>query len=275
MSDGEQTAFSLGYWVYAHQKQVRWLQLGALGTACLIIWGINTWQGIRYLVNRPVDMEVQRSFLATDISFSSLARPQALRVLSAEAIRHDATHVDVVALVKNQNTVFASHEVMGQFTVAGVKQAPVTFFTNVDETQYVPQLSISYTGTSVPEATFSILSTDWFRIHGTPLQDKWIVSDVSYEAIALVQSDIDLKRQVKSTILNASAYDFQQVRVTVVLLQNDVVVGVASTLTDEFSSLESKNYSFTWSQDLSLSAIPHIEVHVDRSDPNQIGSPGN
>lgn len=275
MSDSEQTAFSLGYWVFAHQQQVHWLQVGVLSLVCMIIWGINTVQGARYLANRSVDQEVQRSFLATDISFSALARPQALRVLSTAAVRHDATHVDVVALVKNQNTVFASHQVVGEFTVDGAKQAPVTFFTNVDETQYVPQLSINYTGTSLPEVTFTILSVDWFRIHGTPLEDKWIVSDVSYEAIALTQSDIDLKRQVKATVMNASAYDFQAVRVTVVLLQNSKVMGVASTLTDLFSSLESKAYSFTWSQDYPLSAIPQVEVHVDRSEPNQILSPGN
>lgn len=263
MSDGEQTAFGLGYWMFSHQHHVRWFQSGVLGMVCLVIWGTIAFQGINYLRNRSVDQEVQRSFLATDISFDSIARPEPLRVLTVQVVRHDETHVDAVALLKNPNQVFASHAALGQFTVEGKKQDPIPFFVNPVDSFYLPQLSIS-SEVNQPEVTFTVLSIDWYRIHGEILQEKWQISEPAYTAVALEQ-ETDLQRQVKFSVYNGSAYDFSNVRVTVVLLDDTEVVGVASTVTGQFESLSSKEYLFTWSQPLSLQAIPEVTIHVDRS----------
>ncbi|MEK7539919.1 MAG: hypothetical protein AAB558_01595 [Patescibacteria group bacterium] len=272
MSDGEQKAFGLGYWIFTHKRQVHVGQVGGLGLVCLIIWGIVGVHSVRYLTNRSVDRVVQQSFLATDILFYSIATPQSLRVLSVQVVKHDDTHVDVVALMRNDNAVFASHEVEGQFTVDGVKQAPVSFFVNVNETFYLPQLSILSTA-SDPSVTFTVLNIDWFRVHGEPLQERWEVSDLAYTSLAFSEDQVDLTRQVKWTLTNKSAYGFRNAVVTVVLLQDTAVVGVGSTVTDRFASLEAKNYSFTWSESLPLSAEPQVQVHVDRTDSNQILSP--
>lgn len=273
MPDGEQKAFGLGYWIFTHKRQVHLSQVVGLGVVCLSIWGLVAVHSIRYFTNRSVDQAVQDSFLATDILFDSIATPQPLRILSVQAVRHDDTHIDVVALIRNDNTVFASHEVEAQFVVDGVRQAPIQFFVNPGETFYLPQLSI-LSSASDPSVTFSILSIDWFRVRGAPLQERWGVTDLAYTSLAFSADEVDLTRQVKCTITNQSAYGFRNVSVTVLLLQDSVVVGVGSTTTDRFASLESKNYSFTWSDSLPLDADPLVQVHVDRTDPNQILSPG-
>lgn len=273
MPDGEQKAFGLGYWIFTHKRQVHLGQIAGLVFVCLIIWGNVGMHGIRYLTNRSVDAAVQQSFLATELLFGSIATPQSLRVLSVQAVPRDDTHIDVVALIRNENTVFASHQVEGQFTVDGQKQSPVTFFVNANETFYLPQLSIVSSATD-PSVTFTILSVDWFRVRGEPLQERWEVTDLTYTSLAFSGDQIDLTRQVKCTITNNSAYGFRNAVVTVVLLQDTVVVGLGSTTTDQFASLESKNYSFTWSESLPLSAEPLVQVHIDRTDSNQILSPG-
>lgn len=272
MSDGETKAFGLGYWIFTHKHQVHLSQVIGLAVISLIIWGNVGIHGVRYLTNRSVDAAVQQSFLATDILFNSLATPDPLRVLSVQAVPHDDTHIDVVALIRNDNIVFTSHRVEGQFTVDGVKQAPVIFFVNPNETFYLPQLSIKSTA-SDPSASFTILNVDWFRLHGEPIQERWEVSDLTYTSLAFSADQVDLTRQVKCTITNKSAYGFRNATVTVVLLQDSNVIGVGSTATDRFASLESKNYSFTWSENLSLTAEPLVQVHIDRTDSNQILSP--
>lgn len=273
MPDSEQQAFGLGYWIFTHKRQVHLVQIVALSAACLMIWGVVGMHAVRYLANRSIDQAVQQSFLATDILFDSIATPQPLRVLSVQAVPHDETHVDVVALIRNDNNVFASHEIVGQFSVDGKKQAPVNFFVNANESFYLPQLSIATTATD-PSVTFTILSIDWFRVKGEAVQERWDVTDLSYTSLAFSSDEVDLTRQVKCTITNNSAYGFRNAVVTVVLLQDTTVVGVASTSTDTFPSLDSKNYSFTWSEPLPLSAEPQVQVHIDRTDPNQILSPG-
>lgn len=273
MSDGEQQAFGLGYWIFTHKRQVHLAQVVALGFACLVIWGVVGMHSVRYLANRSIDQAVQHSFLATDILFDSIATPQPLRVMSVQAVPRDETHVDVVAFIRNDNIVFASHEIVGQFTVDGEKQAPVNFFVNANETFYLPQLSI-VTESTDPSVTFSILSIDWFRVKGDIIQERWDVSDLFYSSLAFSSDQVELTRQVKCTLTNNSAYGFRNVIVTVVLLQDSTIVGVASTNTDTFASLESKNYSFTWTEALPLSAQPEVQVHIDRTDPNQILSPG-
>lgn len=266
------SSFDLGYWIFNHKRQVHLANIGILVLANVIIWGINARFGFMYLANRQVDADVQAGFLATDILFSSIATPKPIQIASVQAMRHDSTHIDVVALIKNPNQVFASHQVVGQFVVGGEPQPPVSFFVNANEIFYLPQLSVESTELD-PAVTFSILSVDWFRLHGEVSQEHWEITDVTYTSLAFADKNIDLRRQVTATITNRSAFGFKQARITVVLLLDSQVVGVASTVTDVFAALSSKPYTFTWSQDLPLSATPEIQIHIDRSDPNQILSP--
>lgn len=269
MEYGQGKTFGLAYWIFNHKRQFRIVQVVSLVFVCLVIWGNNARFALQYLTHRDNDRVVQQSFLDTDILFDSIGAPEPLQVLSVTAMAHDSTHVDAVAFVRNPNRQFASHAMQGKFFVNGVAQPPILFFINPDESMYIPQLSIP-SADLTPDVSFVLTDVSWFRARGFMSEARWEVSDIFYGPLAFGDQETDLKRQVSFSVTNKSAYGFENARVTVILKVDDEIVAVANTLTDSFPSFAEKQYTFTWSQELLLNAIPEVQIDVDRSDPDQL-----
>lgn len=260
----------IGYWVVSHKSTLRkWWAISLMAFIALsFLWGL-VFMVVFFSQNGTVNTQLSRRTVGL-ASWGSLSAsgPRAITASAVTTIARDATHVDVVAILKNANTNWGASRLTAHFVVAGQTQPTLTVFLNPDAERPVMALNVAVPDSAQASSTVAIDSTTWAKASAAALP----VPAFSVDNQQLTPTTVTINHQSISTITlraavtNRSVYNFYHVTVPIVVSDGTTPVAVGEIVTDAWPTLTSKSLPMTWSYPLGGSLTAKFFPQVSRFD---------
>lgn len=258
---------AIGYWIVSHKDQLRtWWAVSLL----TIIGGSFLWTiaffSIFFVQQNNIEKDLTNSVAALiDYRRGAANSPQALDVSAVTIIRRDESHVDVVALIKNPNTVWGVQTMTVTWQVPGLRINPETVFVNPGATRPVMALNIAIDPANADAITVGTSDIVWGRASAAPLQDPvFVTSGLALSTRSIQTSDgaTFTTVNVRGDIMNQSVFNFFRVLVPMVIRAGQTIVAVDQVTQTNWPTLSSKSLNLTWAYPVagatSIEALPQV-----------------
>lgn len=251
-------------WWLEHKLQI--IKIGKISLIAItaLIWVFFIIQVVIYFMHYEQNRKILADLGQQNISGNQTIKPTALKTNTVYVFEESTGNYDFLAQVENTNTKYTALSFTYHFELNGKSTPRQTSWLLPGEKKYLASLAFS---TDIPTLSAGKLVIDdvtWQRLDD--LADlpvtNFVIQDLKFSNISLSQG-ANVGSEITGRIFNESIYGFKEVRVTVVLFNNDTPVAVGSTLLNNFTTEEIKPLQFTWTSKFPFSATPQAFVEVD------------
>ncbi len=246
-----------GYWFVTHKAQMQLAIRVFLIVLCIVFYGYALVRlTIIYAIEQP---EYEQSLLTAALDYINVpgvhesSRIQDLQVVSRDVLAQGGGKVDVVARVRNPNTKWALESFTFRFALGSTVYEGRKAFLLPGEEKFLMLLNVDGAGSGTPQ--LFIDEPQWKRVvqYETwgPERLRFTISDKQF--IPSRQGEISGQlpvSEVRATIANNTAYNYNEVIVQIGLYTGSRLVAVNQVPLPDFLSGQRRPIAAIWSANL-------------------------
>jgi len=261
-------------WFVGHKDFFKKWWVIALLSLDLIMVVYGTVMFVKYSFETPryntLISQMGRDFISA--AYRQQRQPQALQIIYARAIARSADHYDLVAKVKNPNTVWGLASLGYQFKMDGQATGENTGYLLPQEEKYFILLNQAGSATAPQTVEFVPVTYDWQKLSDLTLLDKvkFTVTDAKLTQSQTASGGVS--STVTATVKNDSLYGFWSVEVPVIVEVNGLPLAVSQYTLRQFKSSDKKEISASWLANLPLTATVIVQPATNLLDASNLMS---
>lgn len=254
----------VGFWYLTHKTQLQKLGIVLLAfiaaasvlTALILL--------VQWIWHIPQTMRINEEVYNSSVIFESVALPEDPTVISAQAVRRDDSHVDILVHMINPNASWGGNEIIYKVLVGSSDAGQQTVSLAPNQEGYYSRMNVPYTGSGLPSVTVEIVDTKWKRIAPAGIiQPEWAVTDQVMRPIRAGE-ELSAKTELLFSLTNKSIYGFSEPQVVVIIKDTSgALAAIGSIQLEEIASLQTRDLSFKWPERLSPSFETTVHVTAD------------
>lgn len=246
-NQAEDRKLKLSLWWVSNKLQLRKAGRVALMVLAGIPWLFFIIYLVIFLSNFGRNNRILEEMAAVQVISDNIIKPQAITVQKPKPFETNPGMYDVFGEIVNYNENYAASFTYS-FTVGAKTTEVKTGYIAPGESKYLSEININVGAARITSANISVENVEWQRIvHPEELpQLDFVFQDLTYSIVELAQGGEDVQSEVTGTVVNYSAWGYDQVEVVVVIYFNDLPVAVKSATLQQFFSGAEKSLKFVW-----------------------------
>lgn len=220
-----------------------------------------------YIKNRPEEVRILRELSTITVNFGAARSADPLSVGTPKSFFHNNKY-DFVNKIKNPNNSFISF-VNYCFTNNEVEVAcgRITIFPEEDKYAIILAVDLE---SRVNNLGFVVKNINWQRVdakrYGTwsdyyQERNNFLISNINFESSPDSQARDITSNNLSFKIKNSSPYNYWEVPLSIVLFNQNNIVGVNKYTVFNLMSLEERNITLSWKN--SLNTVSKVEIISD------------
>ncbi|MFH1207919.1 MAG: hypothetical protein V1668_05000 [Patescibacteria group bacterium] len=250
MFDLDTTWIKLNYFILTNRQDLKkWWVLTLIAIAIFSLVFVITNIAL-YIISLPKQDAMINSIAASPLDFSAIRaqkKPQMLSISDTAVLPGSAGKYDLAAKVVNPNKNWAATDVIYIFSLGGQAVGEQTESVMPSAEQYLTAYNIRgpESGSGVT-GSLEIKNINWVRVPDPTILPK---ADFTYQDLKFDTSTLKTGQTVyraTGEITNDSYSGFWKVKLQIVLLNNDSIVGINSIFLEKFQSGEKRSLYSQW-----------------------------
>ena len=261
---------SFGLWFLKNRRHLFLGLIFFLLVGSIILYSTFFYNLYTYIKYTPEERESLGELSLVDVALSPARLAKPLKEEGVQSFFH-GNRYDLIARVSNPNdNFFAGINYCFLSGEEEVSCGQVTLFPNED--RYVLDLAVERSS-PINNLRFYIKNVSWERVDSRRYgswndyyneRSNFIVSDINFEIVRSSDLSFSSRNNLSFRIKNNSPYNYWEVPISIILMNQGGIVGVNSYVVFEFMSLQEKNIELFWSNSLSrvdnVLIVPNLEV---------------
>ncbi len=217
-----------------------------------------------YIKNRPEELRILRELSTITVNFGATRSAESLSVGSPQSFLHNGKY-DFVNRIKNPNDNFISF-VNYCFLSEDVEVSCGRSTILPEEEKYLINLAVDFSG-RISNLKFVIKNINWQRVDVKRYgawenyykdRSNFYILDEKFESISGSQVEPGNSNSLSFKIKNNSPYNYWEVPLSIVLFNQNSIIGVNKYMVYELMSMEERAINISWVN--SISSVSRVEI---------------
>jgi len=216
---------------------------------------------IQYLINIQKTKDIFTDLGRNYVNYRAVSAPQNLLIANEAILSAGNNKYDAFAILKNPNTYWGAN-ITYQFSISGIATTPKNIFILPLQEIFIADLGLE--GSIIQkDISLQIIDKQWQGIGALSLLPRKdiIFEQPKYSINEFSEDSNDNYSSVTAAIFNRDIYGYKNVKITTLLVSQNIPQGVGVIYLNNLLSGEKRNIEFNWPRKFPFNSA--IEFNVD------------
>jgi hypothetical protein len=270
MNDQSSQQYNISYWYLQHKSLLKKILLYLFILIIAFIWIYFSITLIQYLVNISKTKDIYSDLGKNYVNYRSIAAPQNILINQESLLNAGNNKYDAFAVLKNPNNYWGAN-ITYQFNIPGVSTTPKTIFILPQDEEFITDLNL-INPNNQKEISLQVLNQEWKGVKAANLlpQVNIVFNDAKYEIVEFSEDTNANFSKVSAELINNDIYGYKDLKVTILLLSQNIPQGVNVIYLNDIFSNEKRNIEFNWPRKFPYNVEIKFDVETDVLDKNNL-----